>query len=111
MNASLSSQQPNVHGPCHKPRLLFWVGVSFWPLLAAVTAVELRWKIGWFSPSNRIVWMPLAALALACSGAAPFFTKLSRPRKTVLAFCCVGAYAFAYFIVLLVGKRYLNWDD
>src|ERR1044071_6415138 len=106
MNPSPSSRSSS-----RSVRFLFWVSYGFWPLFAALTAVELRWNLGWFSPSNRFLWMPMAVFAFGCSAVAPVVTAPRGRRKITDALFSVGVFFFAYVIVLLVGLRYLRWDD
>src|SRR5437762_8567904 len=111
MNASLSSQS-HLRGTCSRNSwVLFCIGTTFWPFLGAVTAVELRCSLGWFSPSNRFLWMPLAVLAFLCSGIAPLIGRLHGPRKIIAFLFSLGAYGIAFFITLLIGIRYLHWYD
>src|ERR1051326_5917770 len=87
------------------------VGVGFWPTLAAFTAIELRWSLGWISPSNRVLWMPLAALSFFCVVAAPLASRLSSSRRYVALFLSILGYGTAFLLALVIGVRYLHWDD
>ena len=87
------------------------MGVSFWPVLAVFTAIELQWGLGWFSPSNRILWMPLAVAALVCAAVAPFASRLSGSRRVLAVLLSVSSYGLGFLGALLVGVTYLHWGD
>ena len=95
----------------HIAWFLFSVGVGFWPVLAAFTAIELRQSLWWVSPSNRVLWMPLAALALLCVVAAPLASRLTGWRRLAALILSISAYGVAFVVALVVGARYLHWDD
>jgi hypothetical protein len=111
----MNSPQSNLSGDrvfgSHITCLLFLIGALFWPVLTVFTAIELHLDLGWFSPSNRLLWGPLAVAAFFCALAAPFLGRVVVSGKIIGALISVGANVAGYFLALLVGMKYLHWYD